>query len=365
MRVADVGPETARLLVGASASLTGMTKRLLQTVRPARLLLLATLAALVTLVLPSESFALVRQNPASSSFFSSEWETCRNDPVNNSDPLGLEGGNPISFLPLDGAALDFQSYGNWYTEEGYHQQTVSAAALAFDLNANIMRSALPDPKGSAQLVKDQFGIASNSKEGAGYRAAAGAAVVLGAALGTLDVVTLVPGKAYVRRLLVEGVEKVPEYLLRKKISTLGEERATRLASKNTSRQTFYVTSDGTAIPATGYRAIGGAGVDEAASGIIAPRSYPGTYVTFENISGMSQSEVKSVLQLPRTPSHVASFDTLQLVDDIRIPTEYHGEGLFPEPLTISYPGLGVGQASQAVTMRPIKLNPNDVRPLRP
>ena len=56
---------------------------------PRTLPLLTTLAALVTLVLPSESFALVRQNPASGSLFVSEWETCRNDPVNNSDPLGL------------------------------------------------------------------------------------------------------------------------------------------------------------------------------------------------------------------------------------------------------------------------------------
>ena len=140
-----------------------------------------------------------------------------------------------------------------------------------------------------------------------------------------------------------------------------EMRATAVAAETS----FYVRADGVAIPATGYRALGGAGVEEAMSGVIAPRSYPGTYVTFDNITGMSRSGVRSLLQLPRTPTHVASFDTLQIVDDLRIPREYRGEGLSPEPITVSYPKLGVGQGSQAVVTRPIVVNPNNVWPLSP
>ena len=55
--------------------------------RPVRLL--ALLAALVSLLLPSESSAFIRRDLPDASLFITVCETCRNDPVNNSDPTGL------------------------------------------------------------------------------------------------------------------------------------------------------------------------------------------------------------------------------------------------------------------------------------
>jgi RHS repeat-associated protein len=131
------------------------------------------------------------------------------------------------------------------------------------------------------------------------------------------------------------------------------------------RPGFYVTPGGQAIPATGYRAVGGRAVDEALTGTISPRPHPGTHITFDDISRMSQRQARDLLQLPRTPSHAVRFDTLQVVDDLKIPTEYWGEGLFPEPRTISLPKWGTGGGTQAVTTRPIIVSPSDVIPLRP
>jgi RHS repeat-associated protein len=124
---------------------------------------------------------------------------------------------------------------------------------------------------------------------------------------------------------------------------------------------FYVNSAGTAIPSTGYRAITGQyAVDEALGGTIAPRP-GGTYVTFNDITQMSPAAVQSLLQLPNAPSYVATFDTLPYLDSLQIPREYQNTGLFPEPLTTSYPGLGQGGGTQAIIN--LTLNPIIVRPL--
>ena len=72
------------------------------------------------------------------------------------------------------------------------------------------------------------------------------------------------------------------------------------------------------MPATGYRAVGGPAVEEALTGTIAPRNP--TYITFDNIKNMTPSEAQGLLQLPRTPSNWVSFDTLPLVNDLKIPT---------------------------------------------
>ena len=129
-----------------------------------------------------------------------------------------------------------------------------------------------------------------------------------------------------------------------------------------SRANFYVTSEGVAVPATGYRAIGGPNVAEALGGTIAPRQ-GGTYVTFDNVTGLSPSDVRSLLQLPQTPSHVVTFDTLPHVRNLRIPREYQGNGLFPEPFAITYPNFGRGGGTQATTDLPI--TPTTVQPLPP
>ena len=128
------------------------------------------------------------------------------------------------------------------------------------------------------------------------------------------------------------------------------------------RANFYVTSEGVAVPSTGFRAIGGPNVAEALGGTIAPR-VGGTYVTFDDITGLSPQNVRSFLQLPQTPSHVVTFDTLGHIRSLRVPREYQGNGLFPEPFATIFPNFGRGGGTQAVTDLPI--TPTTVRPLPP
>lgn len=118
---------------------------------------------------------------------------------------------------------------------------------------------------------------------------------------------------------------------------------------------FYVNSSGTAIPAIGYRAVGGPAVDELTEGTISPRN-PATYFTFNNISNMSPSEVSNLLQLPQLPSYWASFDVLQLVPDLKIPTGRWNTTTTLEPITSTFPEYGLGGGTQAITNLPISIN---------
>jgi len=65
-------------------------------------------------------------------------------------------------------------------------------------------------------------------------------------------------------------------------------------------------------------------------------------------------ENKNKLQIYDKPSHIADFDTLQIIDDIKIPKEKWNTGKNLEPITKSYPNLGEGGATQATTTTPIK-----------
>lgn len=116
---------------------------------------------------------------------------------------------------------------------------------------------------------------------------------------------------------------------------------------------FYVTSQGISVPATGYRAVGGPAVAEAQSGVISPRNP--TYITFDNIKDMNPSDVQSLLQLPRVPSHWVSFDTLPLVNDLAIPSGRWGTTSTLEPITKTFPEWGAGGGTQAITNQPIKI----------
>lgn len=80
----------------------------------------------------------------------------------------------------------------------------------------------------------------------------------------------------------------------------------------------------------------------------------GTYTTFDDITNKTSQEVKSLLQLENEPSHVATFDTLQIMDDINIPKEKWGMSVNLEPITSSFPDLGSGGATQVTTKTNIK-----------
>jgi RHS repeat-associated protein len=124
------------------------------------------------------------------------------------------------------------------------------------------------------------------------------------------------------------------------------------SASTATRTSFYVTADGTAIPATGYRAVGGPSVAQAETGNLMSQYGP-TYITFTDISSMSGAEAKSVLQLKYEPSAYAAFDTLQIIDDLSIPGGNWNRSLIPEPITSTFPQYGIGGASQAITTTPI------------
>jgi RHS repeat-associated protein len=132
-----------------------------------------------------------------------------------------------------------------------------------------------------------------------------------------------------------------------------ETTATNTSSIATSGADFYVTSGGTALPATGYRAVGGPAVAEAEAGTISPRNP--TYITFDNITNMSPSAAQSLLQLPRTPTYWVSFDTLPLVNDLTIPTGKWNTTTTLEPITNTFPEWGSGGGTQAITNQPIQV----------
>jgi hypothetical protein len=94
------------------------------------------------------------------------------------------------------------------------------------------------------------------------------------------------------------------------------------------------------------------------------RKTQNTYFTFDNLEGKSAAQIQSELQLhpEAVPTHIGSFDTIQIIDDVKIPKENWGRGTKPEPIT-NYFGpnnpnpaenFGKGGATQAVTKTPIK-----------
>lgn len=120
---------------------------------------------------------------------------------------------------------------------------------------------------------------------------------------------------------------------------------------------FYVRPNGDVVPSKGFRAIGGAeNVKEAMAGAIGPRATGPTYVTFDDITNLSKQEVKQLLQLPREPTHAATFDTLQLLDDLRIPTGRWNTLEVPEPVTRTFPEWGSGGGSQSITNSVIRID---------
>lgn len=69
---------------------------------------------------------------------------------------------------------------------------------------------------------------------------------------------------------------------------------------------------------------------------------------------MNINQISSILQLNYSPTHIAKFDTLQIIDNIQIPKTYWNTGSSLEPITSSFPSLGSGGATQAITNTPIK-----------
>ncbi|MCE9647406.1 MAG: hypothetical protein K8S20_15540 [Chloroflexi bacterium] len=125
-----------------------------------------------------------------------------------------------------------------------------------------------------------------------------------------------------------------------------------------SEAAYYVRPNGDVIPATGYRYISNKAsyLEELTNTKLIPtNSDPlGTYISFNKF----ETPAAGSLQTPfgNNSSIRMSFDTLQIIDDVRIPYGNNGGAPWLEPLTVDYPEFGPGGATQAITNRQILIN---------
>ena len=126
-------------------------------------------------------------------------------------------------------------------------------------------------------------------------------------------------------------------------------------SGNTSVKTdFYVKPNGEIVPATGYRYMPAEAsyMDSLKNTMEIPANPSGTYITFDKFDVPTPGR----LQVPHDASIRGSFDTLQIIDDIRVPNGKWGQASWLEPITKDFPKYGPGGATQALTYQKIKLN---------
>ena len=120
------------------------------------------------------------------------------------------------------------------------------------------------------------------------------------------------------------------------------------------RADFYVTPNGDVVPSTGYRYMSrNAGyIPTLKETMEIPANDKGTYITFDRFDMPAPEK----LQVPHDASIRGSFDTLQIIDDIRTPNGMWGKAGWLEPITKDFPEYGSGGATQAVTNQKIVLD---------
>ena len=114
---------------------------------------------------------------------------------------------------------------------------------------------------------------------------------------------------------------------------------------------FYVTSSGDVVPATGYRYMDSGRANDA---IISGEQYT-TYIGFKKYD--SAPQVKDAFQIADSWSDCkvrGEFDTLQVIDDLYVPTTKGNTTAIPEPITFSYPEYGKGGEHQLRVDKGIK-----------
>lgn len=120
---------------------------------------------------------------------------------------------------------------------------------------------------------------------------------------------------------------------------------------------FYVTPSGDVVPSTGYRYMDSKYTEK----ILETYKAPGSYFGFDKFN--TGSEARNALQISTDWSDArlrGEFDTLQVIDNIRIPLEKGGKGPFLEPITKSYPEFGTGGYRQVITNSEIKFRKIDL-----
>ena len=109
------------------------------------------------------------------------------------------------------------------------------------------------------------------------------------------------------------------------------------------RPDFYVTPNGDVIPATGYRYMSSSG----ASDVLRNGKQYTTYFGFDKFD--SAKKAREAFQISYSWSDCkvrGAFDTLQVIDDMYVPTTFGNTTTVPEPFAISYPEYGEGGAQQ-------------------
>jgi hypothetical protein len=61
------------------------------------------------------------------------------------------------------------------------------------------------------------------------------------------------------------------------------------------------------------------------------------------------------LQVPHDAAIRLEFDTLQIIDDIKVPPGLRGQASFLEPLAKDFPQFGSGGATQAITEKAFRV----------
>jgi hypothetical protein len=120
------------------------------------------------------------------------------------------------------------------------------------------------------------------------------------------------------------------------------------------KTTFYVLPNGQAVPATGYRYVSKNApylAELETTGVIPENRGGVTYLTFNKYD----SPNPGALQTPHDASIRVAFDTLQILEDIRVPKGNYGVAGHLEPITEDFPEFGEGGAPQAVTNRKIRI----------
>ena len=130
----------------------------------------------------------------------------------------------------------------------------------------------------------------------------------------------------------------------------GESAACEVAESGR-KADFYVTPSGDVVPATGYRYMDSGRANDA---IISGEQYT-TYIGFKKYD--SASQVKDAFQIADSWSDCkvrGEFDTLQVIDDLYVPTTKGNTTAIPEPITFSYPEYGKGGEHQLRVDKVIK-----------
>ncbi|MCB2309225.1 hypothetical protein LGL08_21900 [Clostridium estertheticum] len=120
----------------------------------------------------------------------------------------------------------------------------------------------------------------------------------------------------------------------------------RNINEGVSNADFYVKPNGDVIPSTGYRYMN----SKYAQQTFETNSAPGSYFGFDKFD--SAKEAREALQISPEWSDAklrGEFDTLQVIDDIRIPYNKGDAGDILEPITNAYPEFGKGGYRQVIT----------------